>query len=207
MMIYNDRPISPDRSFWHLAILHSPCWGCERECCRGRRKRRGGRGRGRHRDNSGWGWRCWEEGRDGDFLGLRGIFATMGAEKHSTLVWSAATAAQNCHAAPVETVSYALVWAALKKCALQDEEQEISMWINRRRFCIGCMHSLWMTVGGGMLSHRQAEEPTAWTAVMLDHMRAMNFAKHHERHPAGGPHGLSFNRPIGTRPQLTQKLE
>lgn len=25
-------------------------------------------------------------------------------------------------------------------------------------------------LGGGMFSHRQAEEPAAWTAVMLDHM-------------------------------------
>lgn len=54
------------------------------------------------------------------------------------------------------------------------------------------------------LSHRQAEEPAAWTAVMLDHMRAMDFTKHHERHPAGRPHGLSFYRPIGTSPQLTK---
>lgn len=131
MMIYNDRPILPDRSFWHLAILHPPRWGCERERCRGRRKRRGGRGRGRHGDDSGWGWRRWEEGRDGDFLGLGRIFSTVGAEKHSALVWSAAAAAQNCHAAPVEAVSDALVWAALEKRALQDEEQEISMGIDR----------------------------------------------------------------------------
>lgn len=59
---------------------------------------------------------------------------------------------------------------------------------------------------GEKITHCQAEEPTAWTAVMLDHMRAMDFAKHHERHSAGWPHGLSFYRPIGTSPQLTKKV-
>lgn len=63
------------------------------------------------------------EGRDGDLLGLRGIFPTVGTEEHAALVWSAATTAQDGHAAPVEAVSDALVWAALKKRALQGERR------------------------------------------------------------------------------------
>lgn len=55
----------------------------------------------------------------------------------------------------------------------------------------------------GSSSHSQAEEPAAGTAVMLDHVRAVDFTKHHEGHPAGGPHGLPLNGPAGTRPQLT----
>ena len=31
----------------------------------------------------------------------------------------------------------------------------------------------------------------------------MDVAKQHEGHPTGGPHGLPFDRPIGTSPQLT----
>lgn len=62
------------------------------------------------------------EGRDGDLLGLRGVFPTVGTEEHAALVRSAA-AAQDGHAAPVEAVSYALVWAALQKGALQGERR------------------------------------------------------------------------------------
>lgn len=91
-------------------------------------------------------------------------------------------------------------------CPARRGEHQRSMSINGKRLCIGWMYIAWMTVRGGMLSHRQAEEPTAWTAVMLDHMWPMDFAEHHERHPAGWPHGLSFYRSIGTSPQLTKKV-
>lgn len=115
--------VLPDRSFRHLSILHSPCGGCEggRSGDR-RRQRRGGRGRCRHGDDGGRRCGGWAEGGDGDFLGLRGIFTTVGTEKHAAAVCPAAPASQHRHTTPVETVSDALVRAALKKCALREEK-------------------------------------------------------------------------------------
>lgn len=44
----------------------------------------------------------------------------MWAEEHAAVVCPAAPAAQHGYTAPVETVSDALVWAALEKRALQE---------------------------------------------------------------------------------------
>lgn len=63
------------------------------------------------------------DGRDGDLLGLGGVFAAVGTEQHATLAGPAAAAAQDGHAAPVEAVSDALVWAALQEGALQGERR------------------------------------------------------------------------------------
>lgn len=112
----------PDRSFGHLPILHPTCGGCERGS-RGDRwwQRRCGGGGSRHGDDRSCGGRA--ERPDSDLLRLGGIFATMGTEKHASAICSAAPAAQHRHTPPVETVSYALVWAALKKCALKEEHK------------------------------------------------------------------------------------
>lgn len=112
----------PDRSFGHLPILHPTCGGCERGS-RGDRwwQRRCGGGGSRHGDDRSCGGRA--ERPDSDLLRLGGIFATMGTEKHASAICSAAPTAQHRHTPPVETVSYALVWAALKKCALKEEHK------------------------------------------------------------------------------------
>lgn len=112
----------PDRSFGHLPILHPTCGGCERGS-RGDRwwQRRCGGGGSRHGDDRSCGGRA--ERPDSDLLRLGGIFATMGTEEHASAICSAAPTAQHRHTPPVETVSYALVRAALKKCALKEEHK------------------------------------------------------------------------------------
>lgn len=64
-----------------------------------------------------------------------------------------------------------------------------------------------MTAAGGLNPHSQAEESTPRTAVMLDHVWAMDITEHHEGHPTGRPHRLPFYGSIGTSSQLTKRAE